>query len=154
MPKESRSTYQVNSLTIEELNFAFRLIADRLDELEGRRGTPSFKADVDMGSNKITTLGTGISASDATRKDQLDEDTTSLQSQITSHVGNTSNPHITTHSQLSDKGINDHAAIDTHIASTTNPHSTTLEQARNSGGNFSGAVQWLGGEGSVIHKFE
>lgn len=154
MAKESRSTYQVNNLTIEELNFAFRLIADRLDELEGRRGTPAFKADVDMGSNKITTLGTGTSAADATRKDQVDADTTSLQGQITTHVGNTSNPHTVTHAQLSDKGTNTHVAIDSHIASTGNPHGTTLEQARSAGGTFSGTVQWLDGSGQVIHEFK
>lgn len=125
MPKESRNTYQINALDLQELNFIFRLLADRFDELEGRRGTPSFKADVDMGSNRITTLGTGTLASDATRKDQTDADTTSLQGQITNHVTN-----------------------------ILNPHSTTLEQARAAGSTISGTVQWLDPDGAVIHEFK
>lgn len=125
MPKESRNTYQVSDFSLESLNFILQLISDRLDELEGRRGTPAFKSDIDMGSNKITVLGAGTVDSDATRKDQVDEDTTSLQGQITSHVNNVSNP-----------------------------HSVTLNQARAAGGTFSGTVQWLDGSGNVIHEFK
>ena len=154
MPRESRRTYQIGNLSQEELNFILQQISDRLDELEGYTGTPTLKSSINMDSNRITTLGSATAGSDALRQDQADEDTTSLQAQITSHVGDTDNPHEVTHAQLSDKGTYDHVAIDTHIASVANPHGTTLEQARGAGGTFSGTVQWLDGSGQVIHEFK
>lgn len=123
--RESRSAYRISNLSADELNFILQLIADRFDELEGRRGTPMFKSNVNMDSNRITTLGSATTGSDALRQDQADEDTTSLQGQITSHVNNVSNP-----------------------------HTVTLEQARTAGGTFSGTVQFLDSDGAVIHEIK
>ncbi len=125
MPRENRRTYQVGNMNREEMNFILQQISDRLDELEGYRGTPTFKANIDMDSNRITTLGTGTADTDALRKDQADQEDTSLQGQITAHVNDVSNP-----------------------------HSVTLDQARGAGETFSGTVQWLDTDGAVIHEFK
>lgn len=65
MTREARRIYRLNSLNTEEINRLFAMLADRIDELEGRRGTPAFKSNVNMGSNRITSLGTAQVSSDA-----------------------------------------------------------------------------------------
>lgn len=65
MTREARRTFRVGSLSVDQINFALGLIADRLDELEGRRGTPQFKNNVDMGANRITSVGDAVEISDA-----------------------------------------------------------------------------------------
>ena len=42
MVREARRSFRLNSLSLEELNFMLAQLGDRLDELEGRRGTPKF----------------------------------------------------------------------------------------------------------------
>lgn len=69
--KESRSSYLISDLNLTDLNFVLSQIADRLDELEGRRGTPSFNSDVDMNGNKVTDAAAATNASDVVTKSQL-----------------------------------------------------------------------------------
>jgi len=68
--RESRRLYSLTALDINQLNFILNMIADRIDELEGRRGTPTFKSDIDMEGNKITDLAVAVADSDGLRKDQ------------------------------------------------------------------------------------
>lgn len=84
---EARRSYRINNLTTQELNFVLQLIADRLDELEGRRGTPTFKADVVMDGNRITDLGTPANATDAAIKGQVDDATASIAAAVTAQSG-------------------------------------------------------------------
>lgn len=42
MSRESRRTYLLSALSTEQINFILNLLAERLDELEGRRGIPDF----------------------------------------------------------------------------------------------------------------
>lgn len=69
MRREVRQNYRVTSNDVNSINFVFQLIADRLDELEGRRGTPQFKSDVNMGNNRITSMGNAQEQADALSKD-------------------------------------------------------------------------------------
>lgn len=64
MPREARRNFRLTSLNLEEINFCFGLLMDRIDELEGRRGTPQFKSNIDMGSNKVTQMQSGTAGSD------------------------------------------------------------------------------------------
>ena len=56
MVREARRSFRLNSLSLEELNFMLAQLGDRLDELEGRRGTPKFRSSVDMGLNRVTQM--------------------------------------------------------------------------------------------------
>lgn len=74
--REARRTFRVGALTIEQVNFTLGLIADRMDELEGRRGTPQFKNDVNMGNNRMTRMAAAAGATDAVSKVQAEQDIT------------------------------------------------------------------------------
>ena len=52
-----------------ELQFRFQQLGNRLDELAGKRGTPTFFADVDANTNRVTNLGMPTADSDAQRVD-------------------------------------------------------------------------------------
>ena len=71
MNKEARRSFRVSSLTVDQVNFALGMIADRMDELEGRRGSPEFKADVDLNSNRITNVGAASESDDAANLSQI-----------------------------------------------------------------------------------
>ena len=74
--KESRSSYLIADLNLTDVNFVLSQIADRLDELEGRRGTPSFNSDVDMNGNKVTDAADATNTGDVVTKGQLSSLTT------------------------------------------------------------------------------
>ena len=44
--REIREIYRISNLDINSINRIFQLLGDRLDELEGRRGTPEFKEEL------------------------------------------------------------------------------------------------------------
>lgn len=67
--REGRQNYNISSLNLDQLNFTLALISDRLDELEGRRGTPLFKNVPDMDGNRISNVGTPQETKDALTKD-------------------------------------------------------------------------------------
>lgn len=68
-----RRIYRVTAATIDEINRNLALIADRLDQMEGFRGTPQFQSDIDMGGNRGTNAADAVSGADLTTKDQLIE---------------------------------------------------------------------------------
>ena len=72
MVREARRSFRLNSLSLEELNFMLAQLGDRLDELEGRRGTPKFRSSVDMGLNRVTQMQSGSLATDGATVVQVD----------------------------------------------------------------------------------
>jgi len=60
---ESRKIYRIQALDINQINWQLAQLANRLDELEGWRGTPTFRSDLDIQSNKIRSMA------DATAQD-------------------------------------------------------------------------------------
>jgi hypothetical protein len=114
MTREARRSFRVSSLSVEQVNFALGLIADRMDEIEGRRGTPQFKNNVDMDGNRIVDAAGATDGTDAVIKDQLDSTNSTVAITI--------------------------ASMAAHIASKTNPHVTTLEQVVAEGGSATGDI--------------
>jgi len=66
---QSKENYQVSGQSLDEikrnLNFILQRLADRLDKMEGWRGTPEFNTSPDMKTNKVTNLGTPSENTDA-----------------------------------------------------------------------------------------
>jgi hypothetical protein len=56
---EIKTHYNINNLDSREINFVLNQIANRLDALEGLRGTPRFYADINAGANKIVNAVAG-----------------------------------------------------------------------------------------------
>lgn len=54
-----------------QLNRLFGLLADRIDKLEGLRGTPTFYADLDLQNNKATNAAGGVASDDLATKNQV-----------------------------------------------------------------------------------
>lgn len=67
----TRDNYQVRGNTVGELidsvNFLLQRIADRMDKIEGIRGTASIESTLDMNANIITDVGSGTVDDDAAR---------------------------------------------------------------------------------------
>ncbi len=53
---EIRRSLYINDLNLEEVNRTFLALQDRLDELEGRRGSPALYGTLDMQKNPIVNL--------------------------------------------------------------------------------------------------
>lgn len=56
---------------VRELNFAFARIADRMDKIEGVRGTSTIESNLDLQSNKIVDVSEGTDNTDGATKGQL-----------------------------------------------------------------------------------
>ena len=54
---EIRDTLRFNSVDLDELNRVMGRLQDRLDALEGLRGTPAFHSDVDVKTNTLFNVG-------------------------------------------------------------------------------------------------
>ena len=71
----AKDNYQVNGTTVTEvtrnLNFLLQRMADRMDQIEGIRGTASVKSDLNMNLNRVTEVGPGAVTSDAARVGDL-----------------------------------------------------------------------------------
>lgn len=72
----TRDNYQVTGRTVEELarslNFLLQRIADRMDRIEGIRGTASIESALDMNLNRITELADAEEDTDALNREQAD----------------------------------------------------------------------------------
>lgn len=72
---KTRDNYQLTGGTVEELkrslNFLLQRFADRMDKIEGIRGSPKMEASLNMSDNRITSLADPISAADAVSLDDL-----------------------------------------------------------------------------------
>lgn len=80
--KEARRSYRINTLSLQELNFILQQLGDRFDELEGRRGTPAFKSNVDLDGNRITDSGAPVDSTDVAIKGSVDTLETSVNTSI------------------------------------------------------------------------
>lgn len=71
----SREHYTVSGNSKQELitslNFALSRISDRIDKMEGVRGTPTFESNIDLQSNKITDASQGTDSNDGVVVTQL-----------------------------------------------------------------------------------
>ena len=72
----AKDNYQVNGTTVPDLtrnlNFLLQRMADRMDQIEGIRGTASVKSDLNMNLNRVTQVGPGTTT-DAARVADLVE---------------------------------------------------------------------------------
>lgn len=68
---EIRENLRLSDLNLEELNRIMGRLQDRLDELEGRRGTPLFKSSVDMDGNRITNSVTSSQTTDTVIQSEI-----------------------------------------------------------------------------------
>lgn len=72
---KTRDNYQVQANSLPELvlglNLLLQRLADRMDKIEGIRGTPSIEADLNMNMNQIVSLDAATLDSDAVQKAQL-----------------------------------------------------------------------------------
>jgi hypothetical protein len=93
MPSRTRDNYQVTGNTVPEilmsLNFLLQRFADRIDRLEGIRGTASIESNLEMNDNQITEVGGGAVEDDAARLADL---TQQVDEALAEHVAE-SNPH-------------------------------------------------------------
>jgi len=71
----TRDNYQIVGNSLDEikldLNFKLQRLADRIDKIEGIRGTASIESTLDMNANTITDVGAGSSSGDAARVGDL-----------------------------------------------------------------------------------
>jgi hypothetical protein len=83
---KTRDNYQVTGRTVEDLtrglNFILQRFADRMDKMEGIRGTASIESDLEMNDNAVKEVGAGASDTDAARLGDLLEEPLTL-SQLT-----------------------------------------------------------------------
>lgn len=73
---KTRDNYQITGATVEDLkrslNFMLQRMADRMDKIEGIRGTASIESDLDMNLNRVTEVASAIEDADALNKQQAD----------------------------------------------------------------------------------
>lgn len=68
---KTRDNYSVSGNTVEELkrslNFMLQRMADRMDKIEGIRGTASIESDLEMNDHAVREVGAGSEDDDAAR---------------------------------------------------------------------------------------
>lgn len=64
MTRDIRDVYRLSRLEISEVNRLLARMSDRIDELEGRRGTPGFYANLDLQGNRATNATAAVDAGD------------------------------------------------------------------------------------------
>jgi hypothetical protein len=67
-----RRAYRVNAPTVDEINFQLAQIADRMDQMEGFRGTPKFEANIDFNTLKGINVDSGTEDTDLPNVGQVD----------------------------------------------------------------------------------
>jgi hypothetical protein len=89
----ARDNYRVTGATVAELvtslNFLLQRMADRMDRMEGIRGTANIESTLEMNENPITEVAGGSLDDDAARLADLSEQ---VNSAIAAHVAE-SDPH-------------------------------------------------------------
>jgi hypothetical protein len=72
---KTRDNYQITGHSVDEvvrnLNFMLQRLADRMDKIEGIRGTSSIESDLEMNSNRIREVASPVDDTDAARLDDL-----------------------------------------------------------------------------------
>ena len=69
----TKEIYRLNSLNVEEINRLLQRLQDRLDKIEGWRGTPEFQADISLNSNKVTEVADATADTDSPNLGQTSE---------------------------------------------------------------------------------
>lgn len=74
---KTRDNYQITGSTLDDvkrsLNFLLQRMADRMDKVEGIRGTPKMEAALDMSGNRISSLADPIDDADAVSLDDVSQ---------------------------------------------------------------------------------
>lgn len=74
---KTKDVYRVTGRTSDEitreLNFLFARLADRMDRIEGIRGTASIASDLEMNANKVTNIAASTDEEDAARVGSVDD---------------------------------------------------------------------------------
>jgi hypothetical protein len=78
-----RRIYRVSDPSVDQINQQLAQIADRLDQMEGWRGNPEFKATIDMGGNRATNAGAATQNTDLTQFGQMAGE---VSSQVTAAI--------------------------------------------------------------------
>jgi hypothetical protein len=106
---EIREVYRVSApgSHATEVNRIFALLANRIDELEGRRGTPTFYDHLDLKDNKATNAGAPSDPTDLARRDEVAG---------VAHQNDTDNPHEVIASQVTVTPVGSVAATDAQAA--------------------------------------
>lgn len=60
-----RRIYQLHTNDPTEINLLLSQLAERLDQIEGYRGTPTFQAAPDLNTKKLTNIGAATGLKDA-----------------------------------------------------------------------------------------
>lgn len=83
---KTRDNYSVSGNSVDELkrslHFMMQRFADRMDKIEGIRGTASIESDLEMNDNAVREVGAGAEDTDAARLGDLLEEPLTL-SQLT-----------------------------------------------------------------------
>lgn len=73
---KSRDNYIITGRSVDEvvreLNFFLQRMADRMDKIEGIRGTSSIESNLDMNSNRIVEVAAALNDDEAVNKSQAD----------------------------------------------------------------------------------
>ena len=73
---KTRDNYQLTGRTVDELvrnlNFLLQRLSDRIDKIEGIRGSASIESDLDMNSNRVVEVAAAVLDSDTLTKEQAD----------------------------------------------------------------------------------
>ncbi len=107
------------------VNAALAQISDRLDEIEGYRGTPTFQRDISLRGNRITNVAASRDDDDAVKRTEI----MIVAQQITSHREDV-DPHVQYWTEPRGDAryslVTDLAA---HIDDSIDPHGSTLTQS-------------------------
>jgi len=72
---KSRDSYIITGNTLDEMKrnmqFLLQRMADRMDKMEGIRGTSSIESDLDMNLNRVVEVAPGSASTDAARVGDL-----------------------------------------------------------------------------------
>lgn len=78
---QTRDNYQITGNSIPEivtnLNFLLQRFADRMDKIEGLRGTAEINSDLDMNQNRVIDLNSSLSSTDGVNQGELSDQGTS-----------------------------------------------------------------------------
>lgn len=70
---EQRHALRLNNLNLVDMNLLLAQLSDRLDKLEGLRGTPAFYENINMQTHRVSNVGASQVSNDAVIRSELDD---------------------------------------------------------------------------------
>lgn len=78
MVAKSRDSFVLSAQTVQELQlqvaFLLQRLSDRMDKIEGIRGTSTIESDLNMSSNRVRSVGAGSESDDGARLGDVPQD--------------------------------------------------------------------------------